>query len=500
MLMQTSTIDRVFNWTLADQTPSSAARRLLIAHRQPAALVKQLRNGVHPRGFHLEIAASAEEAIESIHHARPDVILLDGELDFDGLEVQRQIATIAPGIPLIFVTTSHAPDFAITAMKQGAVEVLVTPLESEQLEQIACEAMRNHPQRESGPSQDEPGEMIDDGTSIIGRSPAMREVYKSIGRVAQHDVTVLITGETGTGKELVAQAIVKHSRRSQSPFLALNCAAIPENLLESELFGHEKGAFSGAASRRVGRFEQCHGGTLMLDEIGDMPLSLQAKILRLLQEQTFQRVGGGETIRTNVRLIASTHRDLRERVATGHFREDLYYRLGNFTIHLPPLRDRLDDVALLATSFVRKFSRKLRREVHEISAEAMDVLQSYHWAGNVRELQSVIERAVLLSDGEVLLPRSLPDDLTSPCDAEIPCSKSDQSGIEEFVRVEIAAGATDLYEKVHARVDRMLLSMVMNHIDGNQRRAADILGIARQTLRLRLRELGLSVTHQIDAE
>jgi DNA-binding NtrC family response regulator len=328
----------------------------------------------------------------------------------------------------------------------------------------------------------------------------MREVYKSIGRVAEHDVTVLISGETGTGKELVAQAIVKHSRRSQSPFLALNCAAIPENLLESELFGHEKGAFSGAANRRIGRFEQCDGGTLMLDEIGDMPLSLQAKILRILQEQTFQRVGGNQTLRTNVRIIASTHRNLRQRIAGGHFREDLYYRLNDFPIHLPPLRERREDIAPLANCFLRRFSRELHHDTRDISAEALGIIESYSWPGNVRELQTIIKQALLQSTGQVLLPRSLPPYLTSPCDAVGNCPKANQSGFEEFWQSELASEPTDLYEKVHANVDRQFLRSVINHTDGNQSRAADILGISRQTLRTRLRELGLPVLRLIDAE
>ena len=245
--------------------------------------------------------------------------------------------------------------------------------------------------------------------AIVGVCPAMREVYKAIGRVAAQDVPVLITGESGTGKELVARAIYQHGPRAKAPFLALNCAAIPENLLESELFGHEKGAFTGADRRRIGKFEQCNGGTLFLDEVGDMPLALQAKVLRLLQEQAFERVGGNETVRTDVRLIAATHRDLKAWSEEGKFRPDLYYRLGVFTIHLPPLRERGDDLPMLVQHFLRRFSRELGRETREVTAEAMERSARYTWPGNIRELQSVLKQALLQSTGPALVPTFLPD-------------------------------------------------------------------------------------------
>ena len=237
----------------------------------------------------------------------------------------------------------------------------------------------------------------------------MQEVYKAIGRVADQTFPVLITGESGTGKELVARAIYQHGPRAKAPFLALNCAAIPETLLESELFGHEKGAFTGADRRRIGKFEQANGGTLFLDEIGDMPLPAQAKLLRVLQEQAFERVGGSETIRTDVRLIAATHRNLKAWSDEGKFRLDLYYRLGVFTIHLPPLRERGEDLALLVQFYLRRVSRELGREVREVAPEALERLRGYPWPGNVRELQSVLKQALLRAHGPVLLPAFLPE-------------------------------------------------------------------------------------------
>ena len=239
----------------------------------------------------------------------------------------------------------------------------------------------------------EPQPDPDPNGTILGHSPAMCEVYKAIGRVAAQDVPVLITGESGTGKELVARAIYRHGAAPIRRSWRLNCAAIPETLLESELFGHEKGAFTGAERRRIGKFEQCHGGTLFLDEIGDMPPAVQAKVLRLLQEQAFERVGGNETVRTDVRLIAATHRDLKAWSAEGKFRPDLYYRLGVFTIHLPPLRERGDDLPLLVRHYLRRYARELGREVRDVAPEAMERLRGYAWPGNIRELQNVLKRA-----------------------------------------------------------------------------------------------------------
>jgi two-component system nitrogen regulation response regulator GlnG len=302
---------------------------------------------------------------------------------------------------------------------------------------------------------------------------------------------VLVTGESGTGKELVARAIYQHSARATAPFLALNCAAIPEPLLESELFGHERGAFTGADRRRIGKFEQCNGGTLLLDEIGDMPVGLQAKLLRILQDQTFERVGGNQTIHTDVRVIASTHRDLQNH---REFRPDLYYRLGVFAIHLPPLRERRDDIAVLATHFVRLFSSELGREVVEIAPDALAVLRAYDWPGNVRELQSVLRRALLHGKGAVLLADFLPE--LGPRAAEMASTAG--LDMDRFIRERLAAGTLELSSDAHGEVDRLLFTHVLDHTRGNLRDAARILGISRQTLRVRLRAQGLQVTHAVE--
>jgi two-component system nitrogen regulation response regulator GlnG len=319
----------------------------------------------------------------------------------------------------------------------------------------------------------------------------MREVYKAIGLVAAHDFPVLITGESGTGKELVARAIHQHSNRAGQTFLALNTAAIPEALLESELFGHEKGAFTGANGKRIGKFEQCHGGTLFLDEIGDMPLGSQAKILRVLQEQAFEPVGSNETIRTDVRLLAATHRDLTAWSAQGKFRPDLYYRLGVFLIHLPPLRERREDLPALVHHYLRRYSRELGREVQAIAPEALEPLRSYSWPGNIRELQSVLKQALLRASGTVLLPAFLPESLGGSREPAPAITPREGPGLESFIHGRLGPDACDLYAETHRQVDRLLLPRVLDYTRGSQHKAASLLGIARQTLRMKLREQGL---------
>jgi two-component system nitrogen regulation response regulator GlnG len=386
-------------------------------------------------------------------------------------------------------------------MKEGAYDYLFKPLDLHQLRRVVGEALEVA-QRMRAPAviaETAPDPDVDG--AIVGSCPAMREVYKAIGRVAPQDVPVLITGESGTGKELVARAIYQHGPRAQAPFLALNCAAIPENLLESELFGHEKGAFTGADRRRIGKFEQCNGGTLFLDEVGDMPLASQAKFLRLLQEQAFERVGGTETVRTDVRLIAATHRDLEAWSEEGKFRPDLYYRLGVFTIDLPPLRERGDDLPMLVQHYLRRFSRELGREVREVAPEAMERLCSYPWPGNIRELQSALKRALLRSTGPVLIPAFLPLPLCGPRTAGAAAPPADESvPLESFIRQRLQAGSNDLHEETHRRVEQFLLPLVLQSTGGNKAQAARILGLSRPTLRMKLREVGWSDMKSVEED
>jgi DNA-binding NtrC family response regulator len=399
------------------------------------------------------------------------------------------------------VTMAKTADAAIEAMKQGAYDYLFKPLDLNQLRRVVGEALEVARRMREPAVVAETAAAPDVEGAIVGSSPAMQEVYKAIGRVAAQDVPVLITGESGTGKELVARAIYQHGPRARAPFLALNCAAIPEALLESELFGHEKGAFTGADRRRIGKFEQCHGGTIFLDEVGDMPPALQAKVLRLLQDQAFERVGGNETIRTDVRLIAATHRDLKAWSEQGKFRPDLYYRLNVFAIHLPPLRERGDDLPVLVQHFLRRFSRELGRGVQEVAPEALARLRAYSWPGNIRELQSVLKQALLQARGTTLLPADLPALPAEPGGpVPGPPPAGDDPNLEAFVRLCLASDDGDQYAQAHRRLDRVLLPRVLGATGGNQLEASRRLGIARQTLRRRLRELGLHLTRRLEAD
>jgi two-component system, NtrC family, response regulator AtoC len=470
---------------------------LLLIDDEPALIQEQVRQAFPPPQHRVEVARTGADRLKRVTAGRPHVILLDLRLpDQSGLEVYQQIRQIDARIPVIFVTMAQGADAAIEAMRQGAYDYLFKPIDLQQLRRVVGEALdvARRMREPAVVAEDAPDADIEG--AIIGNSPAMREVYKAIGRVADQDIPVLITGESGTGKELVARAIYQHGPRSRAAFLALNCAAIPENLLESELFGHERGAFTGADRRRIGKFEQVNGGTLFLDEIGDMPTTLQTKILRVLQDQSFERVGGNETIRTNVRLIAATHRDLKAWSDDGRFRPDLYYRLGVVTIHLPPLRERGDDIPLLVQHYLRRFSREIGREVREVGPEALAQLRSYSWPGNIRELQSVLKQALLRASGPVLLPAFLPELTAGSAEAET----LTDLGLDAFIRQRLVPDASDLYAETHRRMDRLLLPRVLEYTGGNQHHAARLLGIARQTLRQKLRDLGLHVTHAVEAD
>jgi len=338
--------------------------------------------------------------------------------------------------------------------------------------------------------------------AIVGVCPAMQDVYKAIGRVAAQDVTVLISGDSGTGKELVARAVYQHSRRASGPFLPINCAAIPEQLLESELFGHEKGAFTGADRRRIGKFEQCSGGTLFLDEVGTMSPLTQSKLLRVLQDQTFERLGGNETIHTDVRVLAATNTNLEAGVAAGRFRLDLFYRLSVFTIHLPPLRERGNDLRLLVSHYLRRFNRELGKDVQGLAPQTLDVLRSYSWPGNVRELQSVLKQALLQAAGPVLLPDFLPASVTGAAPASMDAGGVEEGatrdgGLEPFIEARLQAGTQELYAETLERMERLLLTRVLRHTGGNQLQAAKILGITRGSLRTKIRDLGIRIDRTV---
>lgn len=447
-------------------------------------------------------ACSATDGIEQVRNESPDVVLLDVRLpDFSGLEAYGIIREIDPRLPVIVMTAHSTTETAIEAMKMGAYEYLLKPVDLRQLRQVVSGALdlsrlSRVPAvlngEQSNAAQSDP---------MIGQSVAMQTVYKAIGRVASQDVTVLIQGESGTGKELVARAIYQHSQRSKAPLLAINCAAIPETLLESELFGHEKGAFTGADRRRVGKFEQVSGGTLFLDEVGDMSFATQAKLLRLLQEQRFERVGGNETIRTDVRIIAATNQDLAALAAAGRFREDLFYRLNVFVVRVPPLRDRMDDLPLLVNHFVERISRDLRKSIRAVSADVMQMLAQHNWPGNVRELESTLKYAMVHASGNVITPDCLPDVLrVNGAPARATTEERMTLDVGQYCRRLLTANQSDIYHAVLLAVDRVVLGEVLRHTKGNQVEAARLLGVSRNTLRAKLRSLGMTLEKQLASD
>jgi two-component system nitrogen regulation response regulator GlnG len=441
-------------------------------------------------GVRVLTAATGAEGLEQVRAARPDVVVLDLQLpDASGLDVFHEIQAHDPRRPVIFVTAHGTTETAIEAMKRGAFDYLVKPVDLEKMSALLGRAF------EAARLMNEPAVLPTEerGDRIVGRSPAMQEMCKLIGRLAPQEVNVLILGESGAGKELVARALYQHSRRADRPFLAINCAALPEALLESELFGHEQGAFTGAHRRRIGKFEQCDGGTLFLDEIGDMAPPLQAKMLRVLQDQRFERLGSNETLQTQVRVLAATNKDLEAEVAQGRFRKDLYYRLKVVTLAVPPLRARPEDVAELAHYFLFRFNRELNLDLRGFSPEALERLQDCPWPGNVRELQSALKQAMLLATGHLLLPEFLPAELGQggkPAPAAAPGPDPDLAALIESA---LRESEGKVYERVIEAVERVLLARALRQTHGHQARASDLLGLNRATLRAKLRALGLAV-------
>jgi two-component system nitrogen regulation response regulator GlnG len=441
---------------------------------------------------------SAAEAIDLVGQRPPDAVLLNASLaDMSGLEAFDQMRALEPRLPVIFIAAHGAMETAIEAMQRGAFDYLLKPVEGRLLREVVVRAIRSRESgvrdQGSGDCEADPCLLTPDPWTLVGRSAGMQEVYKAIGRVASQDMTVLILGESGTGKELVARAVYQHSRRQHGTFLTINCAAIPEALLESELFGHERGAFTGADRLRIGKFEQADGGTIFLDEIGDMATATQAKVLRLLQEQRFERLGGNTTIETDVRLIAATNQNLEELVAAGRFRRDLFYRLKVFTISLPPLRDRLDDLPVLVEHFVRLFNPGLGKRVHSVALETLTHLTSHDWPGNIRELQSAVKYALVHAAGEVLTPDCLHPSLRprAAVSAGPPATRAADASLDivALTRGLVRAGALDIYRKVTEAVDRQVLEIVLRHVKGSQVKASELLGLSRTTLRAKLRAL-----------
>jgi nitrogen regulation protein NR(I) len=449
----------------------------------------------------LGTASSGEEALRVLPRFQPDLVLLDIRMEpgMSGLETLRRIRQQNPKQMVILMTAYGTTQKAIEAMKLGAYDYLLKPFDPEKLKQVVSAALKAAQDMKQVVSYEPLLDKEDYDLGIVGRSEPMQEVFKLIGQLAASDATALITGESGTGKELVARAIYHHSGRSAQPFMAINCAAIPEQLLESELFGHERGAFTGATLQRIGKFEQCHRGTLFLDEIGDMTPATQTKILRVLQSGSFERVGGNQPIQVDVRIIAATNKDLEQAVAERKFREDLFYRLNVVRVRLPALRERREDIRLLVGYFLKKFAREQKLPAKSVNSTAMRALARYHWPGNVRELENALRRALVVAKGEAILLGDLPVELRG----ETAHLKHHAGGASpsppEPLSGDMAAVARQLFQwarrdprlKVLPAVERELVIHALNETKGNQLHAAKLLGITRATLRKRIEKFGI---------
>ncbi len=443
-------------------------------------------------------AENADKGMKILQAERPDTLLLDIMLpDKSGLELAQEIRNFDAKLPVVFITVSDDSDVAIEAMKLGAYEYVLKPLGIEQIQHLVDRGLETRRLMQAPVLLQQNNDLSDEGEVLVGRSPQMLEVYKQIGRVAAQDVSVLIRGESGTGKELIARAIYQHSHRHDNCFLAVNCAALSDTLLESELFGHEKGAFTGADRRHIGKFEQCHDGTIFLDEVGDMSPLTQSKVLRLLQEQKFERVGGSDMIQVDVRIISATNCDLEQMIEEGDYRLDLFHRLNAFEIHLPPLRERGDDIPRLLEHFLSIFNKKLGKSITGISDEAMELLVNYSWPGNVRELQSILRKAMLMATGPVLVPECLPEEFQEEHDqgalASLPTGGDRATDFSAFIEQREAAGSNDLHAESVEWMEQILLTRILQKHNGNQSKTAEELGITRGSLRHKIKTLGISI-------
>ncbi len=447
----------------------------------------------------LTAASSGEEGLRIIPKLKPDLVIMDVRMGgMSGLETLRRLRQTDPKLLVILMTAYGTTQTAIEAMKLGAYDYLLKPFDVPKLKEIVLNALKAARDMRQVVSYQPLLQKEDYELGIIGRSEAMQQVFKLIGQLAASDATALITGESGTGKELVARAIYHHSNRSQQPFLAVNCAAIPEQLLESELFGHERGAFTGATMQRIGKFEQCNHGTLFLDEIGDMTPATQTKILRVLQSGAFERVGGNVPILVDVRIIAASNRPLEQAVAERQFREDLFYRLNVVRVHVPPLRERREDIRLLVNYFLKTFAKDQAGRPKSVAPGVIHALEKYHWPGNVRELENVIRRALVVAKGDAILLSDLPAEVTGQGPAaggavgvSLPAGEGSASDAAAMARQLFQWARRDPRLKVIPAIERELVIQALKETKGNQIQAAKLLGITRATLRKRIVKFGI---------
>ncbi|MBW2624314.1 MAG: sigma-54-dependent Fis family transcriptional regulator [Deltaproteobacteria bacterium] len=439
-------------------------------------------------GYEVLTVENGVQALELIDETYLDLVLTDMKMpQMDGIELLTRISKMRPELPVIMMTAFGTVEKAVEAMKTGAFDYITKPFQNEELMLTIGKALDMHRLVRENRELTQELRQRDRFENIIGKNRAMKDIFRLIEKVADTQANVLITGDSGTGKELIARAIHQGNReRRNHPFITINCAALPEALLESELFGHEKGAFTGAVTSRKGRFELSHRGTIFLDEIGDMPQALQAKLLRVIQEREFERVGGSKTIKVDVRLVAASNKDLKLEASEGRFREDLLYRLNVVNIHLPLLRERIDDIPLLVEHFVRLYEAKDGRSNLKVSPEAMRRIYSYHWPGNIRELENVIERAVILCSGQIIGPEDLPPDMTAgPMETDMQQGTGPPFDINTFIPGSV--GLNDALETV----EKKMILRAMELADNVQAHAAELLGIKKNVMQYKLKKYRL---------
>ena len=471
--------------------PQGASRMSDTRRGAPVLLVEDkdslrtmLRHALEAEGHTVVEAIDQTEAVRALQESHPALVLSDLRLPVgDGLGVLRAAKEFDAELPVIVMTAYGGIHDAVQAMKEGAMDFLAKPVDPDHLLLLVSRALAQRRLATENFLLKEELMARRGAPRIIGEDPALRKVSVALQRAAGTDATVLLQGESGTGKELFARALHALSPRADAPFVAINCAAIPENLLETELFGYEKGAFTGAANRKLGRFEIAHRGTLFLDEIGDLPLGLQAKILRALEERRFERVGGTASLQVDVRVVAATNRNLKTAVASRMFREDLYFRLSVFPIDIPPLRSRTGDIEILARHFVDRYSRDLNKKPLVLTPQALDELCAYAWPGNVRELQNCIERAVILAEGDSIHPRHLNLSFRETAGDVIPASPWDQ--------IDLSGSLADVSRRALGEVESRKLAHALREAGGNKARAAEGLQVSYKTLLLKLKEYGI---------
>jgi two-component system nitrogen regulation response regulator GlnG len=440
-----------------------------------------LERALHKRGYRVRCFETVGDVERALETAQPRTLLTDIRLpDADGLSVVDLLEQRGIEIPVIAMTAYSDLDQAVSAFQKGVFEYLPKPFDLDQVMSVLERAVATGTVAAETPRQA-------GGDQLLGESPAMQEVFRTIGRLSRSDISVLITGETGSGKEVVARVLHQHSPRASGPFVAINTAAVPAELLESELFGHEKGSFTGAHSRRVGRFEEAKGGTLFLDEIGDMPLALQTRLLRVLAEGDYYRVGGRDMLRADARVIAATHQDLEEKVQAGLFREDLYHRLNVIRIALPPLRDRTEDIAILASRFMTRVAAELGLEEKRLRPETVAVLETYAWPGNVRQLLNLCRQLCVMAPGDQIFPQDLPREMLGQ-EEPVGGAAAWTEALRAWAQRELAAGRDGLYGSAQTELERVLIDCALDLTGGQRQKAAELLGLGRNTLTRKLQK------------